>query len=110
MPDQEGIEQKGGTMRLGSYTAQLSGEVQEIYGAEEASERHRHRFEVNPEYHEELEENGLKISGKTQNGELAEYVELPEHPFFIGTQAHPEFNSTFEKPNPLYHAFVKSLS
>ncbi|MFB6099657.1 MAG: glutamine hydrolyzing CTP synthase [Candidatus Nanohalobium sp.] len=110
MPDQEGIDQKGGTMRLGSYTAQLSGEVKEIYGKEEASERHRHRYEVNPEYHKKLESNGLNISGKTQNGELAEYVELPEHPFFIGTQAHPEFNSTFEEPNPLYDAFVRSLS
>jgi len=109
MPDQEDIKQKGGTMRLGSYTAELSGQVKEIYGSEEASERHRHRFEVNPEYHEELEEKGLKISGKTQNGNLTEYVELPENQFFIGTQAHPEFTSTFEKPNPLYHAFVKSL-
>lgn len=109
MPDQEGIEQKGGTMRLGSYRANITGKVSEIYGQEEASERHRHRYEVNPEYHEELEKNGLKISGKTQNGELAEYVELPDHSFFIGTQAHPEFNSTFEEPNPLYHAFLKSI-
>ena len=110
MPDQEGIDQKGGTMRLGSYTANLSGKVKEVYGREKASERHRHRYEVNPECHGELEEKGLQISGKTQNGELAEYVELPDHPFFIGTQAHPEFNSTFEEPNPLFHAFIKSLT
>jgi CTP synthase len=109
MPNQENIEQKGGTMRLGSYTAQLEGQVQEIYGSREASERHRHRYEVNPEYHDQLEENGLKISGKTQNGDLTEYIEIEDHPFFIGTQAHPEFNSTFQKPNPLYHAFIKTL-
>ncbi|QGA80347.1 CTP synthase [Candidatus Nanohalobium constans] len=108
MPDQEGIDQKGGTMRLGSYKAELTGQVKEIYGSEMASERHRHRYEVNPEYHQKLEQNGLKISGKTGNGELAEYVEIPEHSFFIGTQAHPEFNSTFEEPNPLYHAFTKT--
>ena len=110
MPDQEGIEQKGGTMRLGSYTAELSGQVREIYGSDTADERHRHRFEVNPEYHQRLEENGMKISGKTRGGELAEYVEIPGHQFFIGTQAHPEFTSTFEEPNPLYHAFVRSLN
>jgi CTP synthase len=109
MPDQENIEQKGGTMRLGAYTAEINGKVAEIYGDRKATERHRHRYEVNPEYHEKLEQNGLKISGKTINGELAEYIEIPEHPFFIGTQAHPEFTSTFEEPNPLYHAFIKSV-
>jgi CTP synthase len=109
MPNQENIEQKGGTMRLGTYTAELKGQVKEIYGSEQASERHRHRYEVNPEYHKELEENGLKISGKTKNGDLTEYIEIEDHPFFIGTQAHPEFNSTFQKPNPLYHKFIKTL-
>lgn len=109
MPNQEGVEQKGGTMRLGSYTAELRGRVKEIYGSEQASERHRHRYEVNPEFHSRLEKEGLKISGKTVGGDLAEYVELEGHPFFIGTQAHPEFNSNFGEPNPLYHAFIRSL-
>jgi CTP synthase len=109
MPDQENIEQKGGTMRLGNYTAELTGKVSKIYGSDNAEERHRHRYEVDPEYHEKLEEKGLKISGKTLGGNLAEYIELQDHRFFIGTQAHPEFNSTFEKPNPLYHGFLKSL-
>jgi len=108
MPNQEDIEQKGGTMRLGSYTATLEGQVKQIYGSQKASERHRHRYEVNPEYHNQLEKNGLKISGKTLNGNLTEYIELPENQFFIGTQSHPEFTSTFQKPNPLYHAFIKA--
>ena len=97
-------------MRLGAYTADVSGRVAEIYGSDEATERHRHRYEVNPSYHEQLEEKGLKISGLNQAGTLAEYIELPDHPFFIGTQAHPEFNSSFENPNPLYLAFVKELA
>lgn len=108
MPGQKDIDEMGGTMRLGSYTAEIKGQVKEIYGQETATERHRHRYELNPEYHERLEDRGMKISGKMQSGELAEYVELPENRFFIGTQAHPEFTSTFENPNPLYKAFVKS--
>jgi CTP synthase len=110
LPEQEDIDAMGGTMRLGAYTARISGKVAEIYGSETATERHRHRFEVDPEYHEKLGENGLKISGKMENRDIAEYIELPDHPFFIGTQAHPEFTSTFEEPNPLYHAFVQALN
>ncbi|WEL23524.1 glutamine hydrolyzing CTP synthase [Candidatus Nanohalovita haloferacivicina] len=108
MPGQKNIEEMGGTMRLGSYTANITGQVSKIYGSDTATERHRHRYELNPEYHEKLEANGLKISGTMQNGKLAEYIELPENNFFIGTQAHPEFTSTFQKPNPLYLAFLKS--
>ncbi len=110
MPDQKDVEEMGGTMRLGAYTAEIEGRVKEIYGSEEATERHRHRFEVNPDYHEKLEENGLKISGTTRGGELAEYAEMPENTFFIGTQAHPEFTSSFADPNPLYLAFVQEAS
>jgi CTP synthase len=111
MPNQENIEQKGGTMRLGSYTAELKGKTKQIYQSKTASERHRHRYEINPEYHKQLEENGLKISGRNaQNPEIAEYIEHEDHPFFIGTQAHPEFNSTFTGSNPLFHAFVKQAS
>lgn len=108
LPGQKGIEEKGGTMRLGAYTADISGKVKQIYGSETATERHRHRYEVNPEYHGQLEQNGLKLSGTMQDRELAEYVELENHPFFIGTQAHPEFNSRLQEPNPLYLAFLKN--
>jgi CTP synthase len=110
MPDQKDVEEMGGTMRLGAYTAEIEGEVKSIYGDDTATERHRHRFEVDPQYHEELEANGLRISGTTKGGKLAEYVELPKHTFFIGTQAHPEFTSSFQKPNPLYLEFMKKAS
>lgn len=110
MAEQKNIKEMGGTMRLGSYTAEIEGEVKRIYGSEKATERHRHRFEVDPAFHEDLESNGLKISGTTKGGKLAEYVELPDHSFFIGTQAHPEFTSTFQNPNPLYLEFMKTAS
>lgn len=109
MKDQKDIEKKGGTMRLGNYEAEIEGKVSDIYGDNTAVERHRHRYEVNPDYHQQLEQNGLKISGKMKNGSLAEYVELPENRFFIGTQAHPEFTSSFQEPNPLYLEFVKNI-
>ncbi len=108
MPDQKDVEEMGGTMRLGSYTAEIEGGVAEIYGSDTATERHRHRYEVDPAYHERLEAEGFRISGTTKGGKLAEYAELEDHPFFIGTQAHPEFNSSLQKPNPLYLAFLKS--
>ena len=108
MPDQKKIEQMGGTMRLGSYTAKIVGQVSRIYGSDEAVERHRHRYEVDPDFHGRLEENGLKISGKMKDGDLAEYTELPENSFFIGTQAHPEFTSRFQSPNPLYRSFLEN--
>lgn len=108
MPDQKEIDEKGGTMRLGSYTAEIEGEIAEIYGGQKASERHRHRYEVNPRYHERLEKEGLKISGTTENGELAEYIEIEDKEFFIGTQAHPEFKTSLMNPNPLYLEFLKS--
>ncbi|MFB6147796.1 MAG: gamma-glutamyl-gamma-aminobutyrate hydrolase family protein, partial [Candidatus Nanohaloarchaea archaeon] len=106
LPEQKEVDEMGGTMRLGSYEADIEGQVAEIYGSDTATERHRHRYEVDPRYHGQLEENGLKISGKTRGGELAEYIELEDHPFFIGTQAHPEFTSTFQHPNPLYLSFI----
>ena len=108
MPDQKNIDQMGGTMRLGSYTAEIEGQVSRIYGSDEALERHRHRYEVDPDFHGRLEENGLKISGKMKDGDLAEYTELPENSFFVGTQAHPEFTSRFQSPNPLYRSFLEN--
>ncbi|MBY6286980.1 CTP synthase [Nanohaloarchaea archaeon H12] len=108
MQDQKQVEKMGGTMRLGSYTAKLEGEVSEIYSAEKVVERHRHRFELNPEYENKLEAEGLEVSGRNPETGLAEFVEIGQKAFFIGTQAHPEFNSSLENPNPLYHEFLKS--
>ncbi|PSH01762.1 MAG: CTP synthetase [Nanohaloarchaea archaeon SW_10_44_10] len=111
LPGQKDIEEMGGTMRLGAYEAEVEGKVKKIYGSERAVERHRHRYEVNPEYHDKLQNGGIKISGfSTENRDLAEYLEKRDHPFFIGTQAHPEFTSSFEEPNPLYLEFVEQIS
>ncbi|MDY6770525.1 MAG: CTP synthase [Candidatus Nanohaloarchaea archaeon] len=108
LPEQEDTEAKGGTMRLGASEAELEpgSQVSELYGSETATERHRHRYEVNPAYHDRVEEGGLAISGTSDGGRLAEYIELPDHPFFIGTQAHPEFRSRLEAPNPLYQGLI----
>ncbi|MFB6180758.1 MAG: CTP synthase [Candidatus Nanohalobium sp.] len=110
MPEQKDVEEMGGTMRLGSYTAKVEGQVKQIYGRKEVKERHRHRFEVNNEYVPKLQNEGLKVSGWNKEKDLVEYVELPENRFYIGTQAHPEFTSTFTDPNPLYLGFVKSFA
>lgn len=110
LPDQQGIEEKGGTMRLGASKADLmdGSQVEQLYGSGTATERHRHRYEVNPAYHDNLTNGGLRISGSSDGGRLAEYIELPDHPFYIGTQAHPEFRSRLEEPNPLYHGLVRA--
>ncbi|MCK5450011.1 CTP synthase, partial [Candidatus Pacearchaeota archaeon] len=109
LPGQIGIDKKGGTMRLGGFPALLkSGSgIEEIYGTKEVSERHRHRYEVNPEYHESLEKHGLVISGKSPDGKLAEFIELPNLKFFFATQAHPEFKSYPMNPAPLFASFIK---
>src|SRR5690606_34210472 len=95
MPDQRGVEAKGGTMRLGAYPCTLvaGSRAQEIYGKKDISERHRHRFEFNNDFREQLENAGLKLSGTSPDGRLVEIVELPNHPHFIGCQFHPEFKS-----------------
>ncbi|WP_421077937.1 CTP synthase (glutamine hydrolyzing) [Methanothermococcus sp. Ax23] len=110
LPEQREIEEKGGTMRLGAYPAILKEGTlaHKLYGKTEVNERHRHRYEVNPEYHKILEENGLIISGTSPDGKLAEFVELPSHPYFIATQAHPEFKSRPNKPHPLFDGLVKA--
>jgi CTP synthase len=110
LPDQKNINTKGGTMRLGAYPAILmpNSKISKIYGSEKVSERHRHRYEVNPKYHNTLREKGLIISGKSPDGRLAEFIELPNHKFFIATQAHPEFKSYPVKPAPLFDAFVRA--
>ena len=106
----EGNLGKGKTMRLGSYKAILkeNSKVYGLYGIKEICERHRHHYEVNPNYHNVLEENGLSLSGLSENGILVEFIEIPEHKFFLATQAHPELKSSLDKPSPLFYGFLKA--
>ena len=99
---------KGGTMRLGAYPAQLKSgsKVAEIYGSEQIFERHRHRYEVNANYIEALETSGMLFSGMSPDGLLPEIVELPSHPWFIGVQYHPELKSRPFEPHPLFASFI----
>jgi len=110
MENQKSVTHKGGTMRLGEYPAQLSvGSLAfSLYNTNMVSERHRHRYEVNPIYHETLEHYGMCLSGMSPDGMLVEFIELPNHPYFIATQAHPEFLSRVEKPHPLFAGLVKA--
>jgi CTP synthase len=105
-----GVEQMGGTMRLGAYPCQLKegSLAARIYGAPEISERHRHRYEFNPRYEDELGGHGLVFSGKSPDGKFIEIVELPDHPWFLGCQFHPEFKSKPLDPHPLFVSFVKA--
>jgi len=102
------VTDKGGTMRLGAYPCRLleGSRVREIYGRDEVSERHRHRYEVNNAYREKLGEAGLSFSGTSPDGGLVEIIELADHPFFIATQFHPELKSRPTRPHPLFAAFV----
>jgi CTP synthase len=99
----------GATMRLGAYPALLKKDsvVQRLYGKNKVFERHRHRYEVNPEFIELLEEKGIVFSGRSPNGILMEFMELPNHPYFVATQAHPEFKSRPMKPSPLFDGLIK---
>jgi CTP synthase len=108
MEAQRGITDKGGTMRLGAYVAKLApgSRVAEIYGKEVVSERHRHRYEFNPRYRTRFDESALVCSGESPDGRLVEFIELPSHSFWLGTQAHPEFKSRPDHPAPLFRAFV----
>jgi CTP synthase len=100
----------GGTMRLGLYEAKLApGSIaEEVYGAPTASERHRHRYEVNNNYREQIAEAGMTFSGLSPDGHLVEYVELPRevHPYYVATQAHPELRSRPSRPHPLFKGLV----
>ena len=110
MNEQHEITDKGGTMRLGAYPCVLDeGSLAEsIYGNTEISERHRHRYEVNPAYHDRLRGAGLRLSGTSPDGKLVEMVELTDHPFFVACQFHPEFKSKPLVPHPLFARFVKA--
>ncbi len=104
------MSDKGGTMRLGAYPCRLkSGSLAyDAYNSQEISERHRHRYEFNNAYREQLEAKGLIISGLSPDGELVEIIEIREHPWFLGCQFHPEFKSTPMSPHPLFAAFIKA--
>jgi CTP synthase len=104
MPDQADVTDKGGTMRLGSYQATLvpGTKVAQAYGTLGVTERHRHRFEFNNRYKSKLEAAGLVCSGSSPDGQLVEFIELSEHPFWVGTQAHPEFKSRPDRAHPLF--------
>ncbi|HWP06397.1 MAG TPA: CTP synthase [Polyangiaceae bacterium] len=108
MPDQRGVKDKGGTMRLGAYPCVLTAgsRAAQLYGQESISERHRHRFEFNNDYREQLTRAGLKLSGTSPDERLVEIVELESHPFFVGCQFHPEFKSRPMAAHPLFSGFV----
>jgi CTP synthase len=110
LPDQHGVTDKGATMRLGSFPCNLTvGTLaHKLYGSSRITERHRHRFEVNNDFREKLIEHGMTMSGVSPDYRLVEMVELPSHPFFIGTQAHPEFKSRPNRPHPLFTGLVKA--
>ena len=108
MESQRGVTDMGGTMRLGAYVAELTpgSIVARAYGREVVSERHRHRYEFNPRYRSKYEGSGLVFSGNSPDGRLVEFIELDGHPFWVGTQAHPEFKSRPDRPAPLFREFV----
>ena len=108
MPEQDGIEDIGGTLRLGSYPCSLDpdSKAYQLYGEETIHERHRHRYEVNNYYRDDLVKHGMKLSGLSPDGRIVEMMELPDHPWFIATQAHPEFKSRPNRPHPLFKGFV----
>lgn len=110
MPDQNGVEDIGGTLRLGSYPCVLdkTSKAFALYGEETIHERHRHRYEVNNDYRAVLTEKGMKLSGLSPDGRIVEMCELSEHPFFLATQAHPELKSRPNRPHPLFKGFIEA--
>ena len=110
MEEQKKVINLGGTMRLGTWVTDLApgSRAYDLYHSATITERHRHRYEFNSAYKEQLESNGLLVSGTSPNGELAEIIELPAHPYFIACQFHPEFLSKPNHPHPLFHGFVKA--
>ncbi len=108
MDGQNGKESTGGTLRLGDYTAKLTkgSKTAAIYGADEATERHRHRYEVNGTFVDEIAAGGVVVSGTSPDGKLVEYVEAIDHPYFVATQAHPEFRSRPSRPHPLFVGLI----
>ncbi|WJJ95146.1 CTP synthase [Algibacter luteus] len=110
MEDQKNITDKGGTMRLGAWACdlKLGSKVRDIYKAESITERHRHRYEFNSDYKKRIEDAGMIATGLNPDTGLVEIIEIPEHPWFVGVQYHPEYKSTVANPHPLFVAFVKA--
>jgi CTP synthase len=108
MESQQDVDDMGGTMRLGRYAAKLEegSQVRALYGQEIIYERHRHRWEVNNRYRKDLESAGLRLSGLSPDDSLVEFIEMPSHPFFVATQAHPEFQSRPDDPHPLFAGLI----
>jgi CTP synthase len=108
MEEQKDVQNLGATMRLGAWDCVLKpgSRAAELYGKSKISERHRHRYEVNNAYRDQLAEKGLMLAGTTPGGELVEIVELPDHPWFVAVQFHPEFKSQPFNPHPLFAGFV----
>ena len=110
MPDQSGVEDLGGTLRLGSYPCMLSpdSKARALYQADIIHERHRHRYEVNNDYRSILTEHGMKLSGLSPDGRIVEMIELTTHPWFLATQSHPELKSRPNRPHPLFKGFIEA--
>lgn len=110
MPEQKDVTEKGGTMRLGLYPCRLveGSKCRSFYNEEVIYERHRHRFEFNNKYREAFTNGGMKLSGISPNEKLVEIIEIPDHPFYVASQFHPEFKSRPNRPTPLFHNFVKA--
>ncbi len=110
MEEQKNVSNKGGTMRLGAYACEIKKDTlaSEIYNRKEIQERHRHRYEFNNSYKAEFEKNGMIASGINPTNNLVEIVEIPNHPWFVGVQFHPEYKSTVENPHPIFVSFVKA--
>lgn len=109
LPEQEGVDDMGATMRLGDHDVNLSkGKARTLYGKNTISERHRHRYEINPEYIEQIEAKGLKYTGRDISGRRMEILELEGHPYFVASQFHPEFKSRPDDPSPLHLGLVKA--
>ncbi len=110
MEEQMDVTDLGGTMRLGACPAMLAegSQVAGLYGSTVVSERHRHRYEFNSRFIEQFESSGMSCTGTSPDGRLVEFVEMPSHPFFVGTQAHPEFKSRPDRPHPLFHGLIQA--
>ena len=112
MESQREVTDMGGTMRLGAYIAELveGSQVANAYGKAVVSERHRHRYEFNPKFRQKFDDSDFVCSGESPDGRLVEFIELPTHPFWVGTQAHPEFKSRPDRPAPLFEAFISAAA
>jgi CTP synthase len=110
MEEQKSITDKGGTMRLGAWACELKDNtiVKRVYKSDVIQERHRHRYEFNSEFKQQIEDAGMVATGFNPDTNLVEIIELPSHPWFVGVQYHPEYKSTVDNPHPLFVAFVKA--